>query len=52
MSPDTLEREIDFVDDIDEHEPSEETIAACRELREGRGINFTSLDELFKYLKS
>jgi len=32
--------------------PNQETLKACQELRNGDGISFTSLDELFKYLKS
>jgi len=32
--------------------PNHETIKACKELIEGEGITFTSLDELFKYLKN
>ena len=32
--------------------PNKETLAACQELKEGKGISFTSIDELFKYLKS
>jgi hypothetical protein len=39
-------------DDIDTYEPNAETLAACKELNEGNGIRFTSIDELFKYLKS
>ena len=32
--------------------PNKETLEACQELREGKGVSFNSIDELFKYLKS
>ncbi|MDR1731147.1 MAG: hypothetical protein LBR61_03550 [Synergistaceae bacterium] len=38
--------------DIEEETPNQETLKACRELNEGGGVTFTSLDDLFKYLKS
>jgi hypothetical protein len=36
-----------YVDDLEAHEPNEETLDACRELREGRGIKFASAEEMF-----
>ena len=32
--------------------PNKDTLDACQELKEGKGVSFTSLDELFKYLKN
>jgi hypothetical protein len=32
--------------------PNAETLEACRELNEGRGIRFESKEELFKFLDS
>ena len=37
----------EFINSLEAHEPNEETLEACRELREGRGIKFTSAEEMF-----
>jgi antitoxin component of RelBE/YafQ-DinJ toxin-antitoxin module len=37
----------EFIDSLESPEPNEETLEACRELREGRGIKFTSAEEMF-----
>ncbi|MDR1509742.1 MAG: hypothetical protein LBS53_08890 [Synergistaceae bacterium] len=46
--PDGDARQVsDFIDSLEDRKPNEETLEACRELREGRGIKFTSAEEMF-----
>jgi antitoxin component of RelBE/YafQ-DinJ toxin-antitoxin module len=42
----------DFDDPLDTGTPNAETIKACRELDEGKGISFKSKEELYSFLDS
>lgn len=37
---------------IEELKPNKDTVSACMEIKEDTGLSFTSIDELFRHLKS
>ena len=51
MATTTMEQK-EMAKNTETETPNKETLEACQELKEGKGITFTSLDGLFKYLKS
>jgi hypothetical protein len=47
-----MQEQIETGKNIEELKPNKDTVRACMEIKENTELSFTSIDELFRYLKS
>ncbi|MDL2264606.1 hypothetical protein LJC31_08140 [Synergistaceae bacterium OttesenSCG-928-I11] len=53
LPDDKILKILDFIEDLEEHEPNEETIQAMQDIKNRRDlVSFNSVDEMFAALRS